>query len=217
LRQVLRNDFEGQESLRQYLIAHLPRFGQDRAEVDALAAEEARFYADCWQEHRTYYGDRFWPMIFGVSTQLNTQVAPKTGATPSGRRTGEELSMTLQPSPAGPRGPITAVLRSCAVIDFTRFPGGVSNVQEFDPTHFDGPSGIDRLVQVFQGFFDLGGMEIAPNFLSEEQLRAAQRAPDRYTHLMVRLFGLSARFVSLSPELQESIIQRVRAARSRNA
>ena len=53
--------------------------------------------------------------------------------------------------------------------------------------------------------------------LTEEQLRAAQRDPDRYRYLMVRVFGLSAQFVNLSPELQETVIERVAAASRRPA
>ncbi len=63
-----------------------------------------------------------------------------------------------------------------------------------------------------RAFFELGGMELSLNLPDESTLRAARAEPDRHAHLMVRLFGLSARFISLSPELQESIIERVCAA-----
>ena len=58
-------------------------------------------------------------------------------------------------------------------------------------------------------------MELSLNFLTEEQLRAAQRDPERYRYLMVRVFGLSAQFINLSPELQETVIERVAAASRR--
>jgi formate C-acetyltransferase len=60
-------------------------------------------------------------------------------------------------------------------------------------------------------------MELSLNFLTEAKLRAAQQDPDRYRYLMVRLFGLSAQFVNLSPELQESVVERVAAASRRPA
>lgn len=215
LRCMLQADWEGEEALRQFVIGRLPRYGQDVPEVDDLARAEAAHYAACFEPHRTLYGDRFWPMIFGVSTGMIQNKAPKTGATPSGRRRGEALAMSLQPSPAGPQGPMTALLRSCTAIDCRDYPGGVSNVQEFDPSQVTGEKGLDLLVQLISGFMDLGGMELSLNFLSEEMLRTAQEQPDHSQHLMVRLFGLSARFIALTPLLQESVIERVRAASRR--
>jgi formate C-acetyltransferase len=123
--------------------------------------------------------------------------------------------MSLQPSPAGPRGGPTALLRSAAAFDARQFPGGISNVQEFDPTLFTGEDGLTRLVELVRGFFDLGGMELSINLLSAELLRAAQADPDAHTHVTVRLFGMSARFVDLTPDLQEEILERVSAASGR--
>ena len=125
------------------------------------------------------------------------------------------LAQSLQPSPAGPQGCTTALLRSCAAIDYHDFPGGISNVQECDPSLVEGQGGLDRLTDLVRGFFSLGGIELALNFLTEEKLRAAQADPDRRRYLMVRVFGLSAQFVNLSPELQETVIERVAAASRR--
>lgn len=215
LRAVLVADWEGNEPLRRHVMNRLPRFGQDDPDVDGIAREEAAHYAECFDAHRAYYNGRFWPMIFGVSTGLLYSNSPKTGATPSGRRRGEALAISLQPSPSGPRGPATALLRSVAAIDFRAFPGGVSNVQECDLSLVSGDDGLRRLVDLVRGFFGLGGMELSLNFLTEDQLRAARSDPDSHQHLMVRVFGLSARFVCLSPELQESVIERVAAASRR--
>lgn len=212
LRAVLRDDWEGHEGLRQHVLNRLPRFGQDDPEINAIARQEAAHYAACFEGRKTFYGGDFWPMIFGVGTSFISHTSPSTGATPSGRKHGTTLAMSLQPSPAGPRGSPTELLRSVASVDFRQFPGGVSNVQECDPSLVSGDDGLDRLADLIRGFFELGGMELSLNFLSEEQLRAAQADPDRHRYLMVRLFGLSAQFVNLSPELQESIIERVAAA-----
>jgi len=215
LRGILQQDWEGREDLRQAVIHRFPRYGQDDAAINALAREEAEFFADCFAPHKTAYGGPFWPMIFGVATSMIAGSQPKTGATPSGRRRGESLSMSLQPSPAGPQGCVTALMRSIASIDFRRFPGGVSNVQELDPSLFDGEAGLDRLGGLIRAFFNMGGMELSLNFLSEERLREAQADPERFRYMMVRLFGLSAQFVNLSPAVQHSVFERVRAAAQR--
>jgi formate C-acetyltransferase len=212
LREVLRGDWEGHESLRQYVLNRLPRFGQDDPIVNAIAREEAAHFAACFEEHRTFYGGRFWPMIFGVATGLLYGKSPKTGATPSGRTSGAMLAMSLQPSPAGPQGCTTAILQAAAVVDGLDYPGGISNVQECDPALVAGATGLDRLTQLIRGFFTLGGVELSMNFLDEATLRAAQSDPDRYRYLMVRVFGMSAQFVNLTPELQDTVIERVAAA-----
>jgi len=211
-RRILRDDWQGHEELRQRVVNGMPRFGEDEPEVDAIAQEEAAHYCACWRGHRTYYGGHFWPMIFGVGTTMLSQTSPRTGATPSGRRRADMLSMSLQPSPAGPRGAPTEMLRSVAAIDFRDFPGGVSNVQELDPALASGQAGLDLLTDLVRGFFDMGGMELSLNLLDEKTLREAQKNPERFRHLTVRLFGLSAHFVRLSPELQETIIERAAAA-----
>jgi formate C-acetyltransferase len=212
LRSVLRADWDGREALRQLVLNRLPRFGRDEEEVDALAREEADHYARCFEDLRTEYGGRFWPMIFGVGTSLIHWKGPRTGATASGRRRTDSLAMSLQPSPAGAQGSTTALLCSVAAVDFGRFPGGVSNVQELDPALFEGEAGLTRLVELIRGFFAMGGMEFAPNFISEDTLRAARAEPERFRHLTVRLFGLSSYFVSLSRDVQEQVIERVAAA-----
>jgi formate C-acetyltransferase len=212
LRRILAADWEGYETLRQYVLNRLPRFGQDDPRVNAIAREEAAHFAASFEPHRTYYGGRFWPMIFGVASGLLYGKSPKTGATPSGRKGDAMLAMSLQPSPAGPQGCMTEVLCAAAAVDGLDFPGGISNVQECDPSLVAGDAGLDRLENLIKGFFRLGGVELSMNFLDENMLREAQQDPDRYRYLMVRVFGMSAQFVNLSPELQESVIERVAAA-----
>jgi formate C-acetyltransferase len=212
LRRILAADWEGYEALRQHVLNRLSRFGQDDPVVNTIAREEAAHFAAAFERHRTYYDGRFWPMIFGVATSLLYGKNPKTGATPSGRRRDGTLAMSLQPSPAGPQGCMTAVLCAAASVDGIGFPGGISNVQECDPSLVAGDQGLDRLEHLIRGFFGMGGVELSMNFLNEEMLREAQEDPDRYRYLMVRVFGMSAQFVNLSPELQENVIERVSAA-----
>lgn len=122
------------------------------------------------------------------------------------------IAASLQPSPIGKRGAPTELLNSVATIDFMDFPGGVSNVQDIDPSHFQGERGLETLAALITGFWAQDGMELSLNILDEETLRKAQADPDEYAHLMVRIFGPSARFVCLEEDLQEVIIDRMIAA-----
>jgi formate C-acetyltransferase len=125
------------------------------------------------------------------------------------------LAQSLQPSTSGPQAPTTELLCALAAIDYHDYAGGISNVQECDPSLVQGEEGLDRLTDLVRGYFNQGGMELSLNFLTEEQLRAAQQDPERHRYLMVRVFGLSAQFVNLAPELQETVIERVAAASRR--
>jgi formate C-acetyltransferase len=180
-----------------------------------LLRDEAAHYAGSFAHHRTAYGGPFMPMIFGVTTSILYGRGPKTGATPSGRRRAEILAQSLQPCTSGPQAPTTELLCALSAIDYHDYAGGISNVQECDPSLVQGEEGLDRLTDLVGGYFSQGGMELSLNFLTEEQLRVAQGDPDRYRYLMVRVFGLSAQFVNLAPELQETVIERVAAASRR--
>jgi formate C-acetyltransferase len=125
------------------------------------------------------------------------------------------LAQSLQPCTTGPQACTTELLCALSAINFHDYAGGVSNVQECDPSLVQGEEGLDRLTDLVSGFFGQGGMELSLNFLTEEQLREAQQDPERYRYLMVRVFGLSAQFVNLAPELQQTVIDRVVAASQR--
>ncbi len=212
LRNILQADWKGYDVLHRRVIDRLPRFGQDSPELNRIVRQEAHFFADSFSDHRTCYNGFFWPMIFGVSSNMLFNAVPKTGATPGGRCLNEPLAHSLQPSTRGPRGSLSDILTACTAIDLRRFPGGISNVQECDPMIVSGDEGLKRLVSLLRGYVAAGGMELSLNFLSEEQLCDAQKNPEQYPHLWVRIFGLSARFVTLSPGLQQTILDRVRAS-----
>lgn len=211
LRDVLRNNWEGREDLRSYCLNGLPRFGSDHEEINALMREESAFFARSFEGKPTFFGGAFMPMIFGLHI-LSHNHNELTGATPSGRLAGTALASTLQPSAEGMRGGPTELLMSLTEVEGSRFPGGISNVQDFLPGFVSGEEGRKRLISLYKGYFARGGLELGVNFLTVEKLREAQEYPEKYPYLMVRLFGMSARFVNLSRELQESVIRRVGAA-----
>jgi len=215
LRAILASNWDGHEPLRQYVLKGLPRHGQDAPVINRIVRDETGFFADCFEPHRTYWGGRFWPMVFGVTTSFVNGRERVVGATPAGRRREDHLAISFQPSAGVRQGCISELLNSITAVDFVRFPGGVSNVEECDPTLFEGEPGITRLVNLVEGFFNAGGMELSLNFIDEATLRKAQHAPDQYRFLMVRLFGLSAQFVNLSETLQQTVIERVSTASKR--
>ena len=156
LRTILADNWTGYEELRMEVINTFERFGQDAPEVDSVADRIAADFA-AFEGRVTAFGGRFMPMIFGVTTGLLERKGPRTGSSPSGRLSGEIIAQSLQPGTAGLQSSPTEVLRSASVMDFTVFPGGISNVQNFDPSLVQGEAGVKLIRQLIRGYFRLGG------------------------------------------------------------
>jgi formate C-acetyltransferase len=210
LRTVLNSDFEGREDLRQLLLTHAPKFGNDDDSVDRIAAEEVAFYCSEIAKYSTPEGGRYHALVFGCTPDSVYSMGPKCGASADGRRAGKPLATSLNPTPGQAKTGATAELKSVSKVDLTNTPGGVSYILELHPTALDGPTGVGTVASLFRAFFDQGGMEISINVLGEEDLRNAQAHPQEHTHVLVRVFGFSAQFTSLDPPLQEYVIERTR-------
>lgn len=208
---AIRSDFDGYESLRQMMLNRAPKYGCDEPEADFIAAEVVRHYIDIVQRHKTLRGGQFMPLLFGTSPLMVYNFGPKTSALPNGRRAGEPLAMSACPSSLRQSKGATAELLSVAKLPHGSLTGGVSYILEL-------PAGMhhqrigENIVHLLRTFFKLGGGSIAFNIVDERTLRDAQKHPEHYRWLTVRLFGYSHRFVELSPELQEYIIARCRCS-----
>ncbi|MFC1713499.1 pyruvate formate lyase family protein, partial [Candidatus Poribacteria bacterium] len=210
LRDALRTNFEGQESLRQMLLNRAPKYGNGDEYVDRIATEETAFYCDEVAKYPTPEGGRHHALIFGTSPPAVYGSAQKTGASADGRKTGEPLAMSACTSHGTERSSATATVKSAASLDYTKSPGGISFILDLHPTAVVGDSGLDKLVSLLTTYFEDGGMEIGLNIVSDEDLRKAQKDPNRYSHIMVRVFGFSTQFISLSRELQDYVIEKTK-------
>jgi trans-4-hydroxy-L-proline dehydratase len=202
---ALRADYAGYEALRQELLA-APKWGNDLPAVDDLAATVSEaLYAEI-SAQRNPRGGR-WQMAL-YSFVANTSLGTVVGATADGRRSGEMLTRNLNPTWGSDRLGPTAVLRSLSHIDFTQAPDGSSLDLRFDPAPFQSADGRAAFVAFLKAFVQLGVMEMQLSFVDTETLRDAQRRPEHYPHLMVRVAGYSARFVDLPAHEQAEIIGR---------
>ncbi|NOY80460.1 MAG: hypothetical protein GXP31_05580 [Kiritimatiellaeota bacterium] len=210
LRAALESDFDGREDLRQMLLTRSPKFGNDDPAVDGIAAAEAAFYCNEVARVPTLEGGPHLPLIFGTSPQAVFHFGKVTGALPDGRHAAEPLSTSCNPAHGRNLSGLTAELRSVSRLDFSKTSGGVSYIVDIHPCLAAPDRGLEGLDAALRTFFDEGGMEIGINVLSEDQLRAAQCDPENHGHIMVRVFGFSSQFVSLSPALQEYVIGKCR-------
>ncbi|KAA3626437.1 MAG: glycyl radical protein [Proteobacteria bacterium] len=202
---ALDSNFDGHEEIRQLLLK-CPKYGNDNQYVDKFAVEMADFVDREFRKHKDKLGNPFHNAIMGLTNNLPT--GKVLGALPSGRKATVPLAEGCSPHPGTDVNGPTACMRSYAKINHENQPGGTLLNLKFTPAVLQGEKGISDLANLIRGFFDLGGYHCQFNVIDVETLRDAQNNPERYRDLVVRVAGYSARFVSLSQEVQEEIIRR---------
>ena len=204
LLRVLRNNWEGEELLRQYVLHAYDYYGNDNDEVDLLAARILSDFADGCKALEGRCGYRFPPGVSTFGRQL--EWAPRRLATPSGKKAGAVLAANLSPTPGTDGVGATATVRSYCKADLVRLQTGAALDLKLLPTSVAGDAGLDALVSLMRGFVTLGGFFMQPDVVDTAVLRAAQENPEEYSTLSVRVSGWNARFVTLDREWQEMII-----------
>jgi formate C-acetyltransferase len=208
LAEALKRDFSGYELLRQYLLNRCPKYGNDDEFADKYARLIVEIFAEEVSKYRNVRGGKFRPGIHANATHVGFGL--RTGALPSGRRRGEPLGGDLAPVLGTSAKGITATLRSVAKIDLSLLGNGMACTVTVDPNlaRMRDPKGSSLLTCLVKSYFQLGGSHVQVNVLSPDILREAQKNPEKYRHLVVRVSGFSARFVDLPKELQDEIINR---------
>ena len=202
---ALAQNFEGEERLRQRLLQRTPKYGNDDDYADNLMTRVFEIYYDAIEGRSNTKGGRY--HINLLPTTCHIYFGSVTGATPDGRLASAPLSEGISPVQGMDRHGPTAAVRSAAKMDHVRTGGTLLN-QKFTPQVLAGEEGLDRLVQLVRGYFKLDGHHIQFNVVDAATLRAAQRDPEQYRNLIVRVAGYSDYFCDLSEALQEEIIAR---------
>ena len=142
-----------------------------------------------------------------LPTTVHVYFGRVIGATPDGRKAHEPLSEGVSPvQGADIKGP-TAVIKSVAKIDHQRTGGTLLN-QKFSPKFLEDDTGIEKVGHLVRSYFKMDGHHIQFNVVSAETLQEAQKHPEKYRNLIVRVAGYSDLFVNLGIELQNEIIRR---------
>ncbi|HHS12270.1 MAG TPA: glycyl radical protein [bacterium] len=202
---ALRDDFEGHEDLLAKLIQETPKYGNDDDRADDILR---RVFETCFSavdgRPNTKGGVH---RINLLPTTVHVYFGSVLGAMPDGRRAGKPLSEGISPvQGADVNGP-TSVIKSAARIDHLRTGGTLLN-QKFTPQLLADDQGIEKLAQLIRAYFRMDGHHIQFNVVTAGQLRQAQKNPDQYRDLIVRVAGYSDYFVDLGEDLQNEIIER---------
>ena len=184
----------------------LPKFGNDNIEVDMFARDVAYTYTKPLENYRNPRGGIFQAGLYPVSA--NVPLGAQTGATPDGRLAGTPVADGVSPAAGRDVNGPTSSCNSVARLDHFIASNGTLFNMKFHPSALKGRSGLEGFVTLIRGYFAQKGMHMQFNVVSRETLLEAQKYPDKYRSLVVRVAGYSALFTTLSRSLQDDIINR---------
>lgn len=205
LLQILEDDFEGHEEIREALIYDTPKYGNDDEAADGHAKWVFEAFFEAVDGKPNSRGGVM--RINMLPTTSHVYFGSVVGATPDGRHACEPLSEGISPFQGMDTNGPTAVLRSAAKIDHLRTGGTLLN-QKFTPDFFADETAMGKLTGLIRGYFRMMGHHIQFNVVSADTLRDAQKYPEKYRDLVVRVAGYSDYFNDLGVALQNEIIRR---------
>ncbi len=203
--EALEHNFEGKESLQKFL-HEAPKFGNDDDYADEQVAWVSHVFAEEVGKQPNTRGGYAVPM--GAPMQYYLVGGRVVGALPSGRKAWAPLSDAWSPCAGCDLNGPTAILGSMGKIDHAELSAGVTLNVRLDPAIFRMRDGLNRFVQFIRAFADQGLYQIQFNIVKTETLRQAQKEPDKYKDLVVKVAGYSAYFTRLMKPLQDGIIAR---------
>ena len=187
-------------------IKALPKFGNDISEVDDFARDVAYTYTRPILNYKNPRGGQYQAGLYPVSA--NVPLGAQTGATPDGRLANTPVADGVSPAAGRDvKGP-TAAANSVSRLDHYIASNGTLFNMKFHPSALAGAGGLESFVALVRGYFDQKGSHMQFNVVSRETLLDAQKHPENYKSLVVRVAGYSALFTTLSRSLQDDIINR---------
>ncbi len=188
------------------LLDKTDKFGNDIDEVDDIAREVAYLYTKPLETFKNPRGGVFQAGLYPVSA--NVPLGAQTGATPDARLAFTPVADGVSPSAGRDTNGPTAACNSVAKLDHCIASNGTLFNQKFHPSALSGVEGIEKFIALIRGFFDKKGMHVQFNVVNRDTLIDAQKNPEKYKGLVVRVAGYSALFTTLSRSLQDDIIGR---------
>lgn len=201
----LKTNFSGEESLRQRLLNRTPKYGNDEDYADDVMRMIFESYYESVSGRPNTKGGIY--QINFLPTTVHVYFGKMCGASADGRISKEPLSEGISPVQGADRKGPTAVVKSAAKMDHLRTGGTLLN-QKFTPQLLSYEEGVDKLAHLIRAYFRMNGHHIQLNVVSADTLREAQKYPEKYRDLIVRVAGYSDYFVDVGVDLQNEIIRR---------
>ena len=205
LRNIVNTDFTENEDLRLRILSKLPKYGNNNDEIDDFAVEWADFLTEL-TESFTVGVHRYVPGYF--CWVVHERMGSETGATPDGRTAGFPLADGAGAAQGREKNGPTASILSTTKWSHRKALGGLVHNLKFSRSTLRSDSDLLALRSLIETYMKNGGFEIQVNVVNSDELRDAQKHPDRYQDLVVRVAGYSDYFVHLNPNMQEEVIAR---------
>ena len=203
--EALSGNFQGHEKMHRLLVDDTPKYGNDDDYADDIMKLIFEAYFRQVDGRPTTKNGHF--RINLLPTTVHVYFGSVINALPDGRRAGEPLSEGISPvQGADLKGP-TGVMKSAGKMDHIRTGGTLLNMK-FTPQLLSDEQGMSKLIRLIRGYFRMDGHHVQFNVVSAGILREAQKHPEKYRNLIVRVAGYSDYFVDLTTELQNEIIKR---------
>jgi pyruvate formate-lyase/glycerol dehydratase family glycyl radical enzyme len=205
--EVLENNFNGFESLRQLCINHVAKYGNDVKWVDELGTKWATFFSEELKKYTNYRGGSYHMGLYTVSAHV--PMGQNVGATPDGRLSGTPLADGgVSPMYGRDNSGPTALLNSVSRIPFRAASNGALLNMKFLPSFFKTKEDRKNFSSLIKAFIELKIHHVQFNVVTKEDLIKAKSHPDLYRGLTIRVAGYTAYFTELVEDLQDEIIQR---------
>ena len=210
LGEVLAKNWEGREELRLRMSRSRRKWGCGNDETDALGREVLATFTGRFVGQPNVRGGKY--VCYGLNSRGYINAGTATGATPDGRRAGEELSKNMAPAIGGDAEGITAVLKSWrGSVDPAFFPCGLVFDVMMHSSSVAGEKGLKVFRAICEEYFAAGGCGLNLNIQSVEELKDAQKHPEKYENLQVRVAGWNIRWNDIPKKEQDGFIRRLEA------
>lgn len=205
--EALNRNYEGYEIMRQAFLNKTPKYGNDDDYADEIAKKIVDSVVKLIESYPPTPIRKASRRVYFLPTTVHIYFGKVTGATSDGRKAGQPLSEGVSPVQGMDRRGIVAVFRSVSKIDWDQTGGALLN-QKLSPDLTVGKENLEKLAHTIRAFFIMGGHHVQFNVVSADLLREAQKRPQDFQDLMVRVAGYSDYFVNLPKGLQDEIIAR---------
>jgi formate C-acetyltransferase len=204
---ALECNFEGKEALRQMCL-RAPKYGNNDPYADTIGRDIEEFFVRLTRRYKSALGGEL--DIRYVTITAHVPFGAVLGATPDGRKAGEPIAEGVSPSQGADTNGPTASLASIAKTKATGYKERAARLlnMKLTPSALEGPAGTRKLMSLIRTACDMKMWHLQFNIINRNTLIAAQKDPEKYRDLLVRVAGYSAYFVDLTPQLQDEIIKR---------
>ena len=206
LGRIMADNWEGHEPLRMRMLRSKRKWGNNDQEANALGAEAIQTFADCINGKPNSRGGVF--LASGHCARQYIVLGEKTGATPDGRKAGEEISKNMSPTMGVDTEGATALVATLAASDVTKLPADYPLDMMLHPSVCHGEKGLKAMRSLVEIFHRNGGSVIQFTVFSAEELKDAQLHPEKYENLQVRVCGWNVRWNDLCKAEQDAYIRR---------